>query len=120
MTSIIYDNLSVSEIHFLSNGCGPDAIHRLIPELGFTGACNRHDVAYWAGGTSSERRGVDIAFLNVALEIVNKLPWWSRWFKKSAAYTYYYAIRAAGWTTWHHGTKRTYEHLREAMRLGSK
>ena len=41
---------------FVSDGC------TLAPSLGFDHCCKEHDRAYWAGGTSAERKAADWAF----------------------------------------------------------
>lgn len=115
MTDIVFEKLTHEEIGFLTSGCGPDTIAWAIPELCFTSACERHDVAYWVGGTSSDRKVADDKFLRNMLDIADLYLFWKRWAKKSAAYTYYYSVRALGWTTWHYGKKRTYEDLLNAM-----
>lgn len=119
MTEVVYDKLSMQEINFIANGCGPYGIGWIVPELGFNCPCKRHDVSYWVGGTQEDRKKYDDEFLEGMYKIAEGFSWWKRWMLRASAQTYYNKVRLFGrWWGFHHGKKRTYEDLREAMRVG--
>jgi len=115
MSNLKFDDLTIEQLHYISNGCGTWFLD--IPDLLFTAACDRHDFGYWIGCTEEDRKVADWDFyLNIKI-IVSDLPWYKRWWYTGLAWVYYKAVRLFGSSTFYYGpSKKTLEDLEEEMR----
>lgn len=104
---VSYDELTDAERAWMVNGCGPGTgfWQRMVPEMVWHEACNRHDFHYWLGFREQDRYLADRRFLRNMLEAANKAAgtgWWSgfrRAYYKAWAWRYYWAVRLLGGPT---------------------
>ena len=91
-----------------SDACGNDFVD--VPDSGrlfdFTEACLGHDDCYGLGGTESDRRACDNAFLADMQASCDQM-WPGQFFKRRACYsvatTYYLGARLGGWAFFEYG-----------------
>ncbi|MBA3776897.1 MAG: hypothetical protein H0X11_10720 [Betaproteobacteria bacterium] len=122
---LLFEELSPVQRFVICNGCGAKGgwfKWLRPPALCFSTACDRHDYAYWVGGTKADRRFADRCFWSACKRAV----WdWAdiRGYGRGrvavrmiAAWLFYRAVRLAGAGSFHHGTQRVLE-SRVALRL---
>ena len=116
MNRIIFENLSDAEIDFLADGCGVSGTPLNAPDFLSTDSCNRHDVGYWIGGASEDRKAVDLEFYKNMRKDSHRLGgWWGRAYRALIARTYYASVRIFAGFRFHYGTKRTLDDLAVAI-----
>lgn len=81
---------------FISNGCGSKGGWLRPPGFLFTASCDQHDFHYWRGADDDDRTEADAAFLRAMLWDAAQSGGWARWFHRSLAYTYHWAVRRWG------------------------
>jgi hypothetical protein len=85
---------------FRSDGCSLFPDKALIGKVNWCSCCLAHDIAYWQGGTASQRLKVDIAFRKCIYQKTGS---------KALAYTMYAGVRGGGhpvfpvWYRWGYG-----------------
>lgn len=116
MTPLKFEDLTRKQIDFLTvNDCGGN--HFDVPDFSFDSACWQHDVNYWVGVTTADRKAADIQFYNDMQEIVDDMPWYRRIYMRFIALIYYYGVRVGGGIGFNKKRKRYYEDLVYAMSI---
>ena len=116
MTPIVYEQLTRKEIDFLvTNDCGGHLLD--VPDFSFDPACWKHDVRYWVGNTSEDRKHADLQFYYDMQVIIDDMSWWRRVYMRPIAHLYYWGVRIGGGSRFNWGKKRTREDLAYAMTL---
>lgn len=110
MLTLTYESLSADERASLCNGCGGKATID-VPDFHSTETCNRHDLAYWIGGTEDDRAVADYRLWDdMRRDARAALPRWWQVFQRQALYavawTYYQAVRREAASHFHFGTPR--------------
>lgn len=123
MTELTYDDLPQALRDVLCNGCGGKGGWVRPPALRSRVFCDRHDVAYFAGGTEDDRRVADRRLYERIKQDASERPWWQQPTFRMQAWLYYRAVRLFGRRYFHYGEKRTLESVLEpylAAKYGSK
>jgi len=111
-TPVRFRDLAPLERDLICNGCGPKGGKVPVPEFMFTASCDHHDFNYWIGHTERDREKADWQFYLALREDAKRAPWYSRWWHRMMAWTYYLAVRAFGESSFHYGPRpRTREDL---------
>jgi len=96
------EDLTVNQRVLLTNGCGAAKGPVPVPEFVFGDACDRHDFAYWRGGTKDDRLKADRRFLremrDAAMEPLSLI----------LALAYYQAVRLFGSKHFAYGDEKDY------------
>jgi hypothetical protein len=102
---LTYEQLTDAERAWMLNGCGPGNFWgKLVPEMIYHAACNRHDFDYWSGLGPRDRYLADRRFLMnmfAAADVCAALyggfwSWWLKNYYHAWARRYYVAVRVLG------------------------
>ena len=91
-----WGKLSTAQRIYVANGCGAKGGWLNPPGFMFTASCDQHDFYYWRGANEDDRKDADDAFLRAMLRDASTGSWWLRWFHRSMARTYHWAVRKWG------------------------
>lgn len=91
MSDLTYDSLSDLEKALICNGCGNKGGYIRGPSFLFVADCNRHDFAYWQGGSSQDRKRSDYGFYKAMRQDAGYNPIY-----QVVALVYFLAVRIAG------------------------
>ena len=97
-TSLLAGNSGLKD--FRSDGCSLFPDKALIGKVNWCSCCLAHDIAYWQGGTASQRLKVDIVFRKCIYQKTGS---------KTLAYMMYAGVRSGGhpvfpvWYRWGYG-----------------
>ena len=102
-----FDDFTRYEIDQLDVQCGPcnSWLGRLVPELWFKEACQRHDVDYAAGHTETDKYVADQKFRKRLNASAGKTSVWVRWFALWAARKYYAVVVTLGSKAFNYGDR---------------
>lgn len=126
MNPLPFECLSPAQRYVICNGCGAKGgMFGWLrpPALCFSDACERHDYAYWVGGTKGDRYVADRRFWSACKRAVWE---WADLrgygpirvaIRMCAAWVFYVAVRVGGRKAFHYGDKRILESS-VALRLG--
>lgn len=84
----------------MTNGCGAEGSVIDPPDLRFSAICNEHDLAYAQGGSSRERRRVDMEFRRLMIRKAKAAPWHKAAYLYPSAWGYWAGVRLFGWRHW--------------------
>ena len=110
-----YALITPEEKRLLCNGVGPQNLHglcRLIPQVVFAEAANRHDWDYTVGGGAAEYARANLRFYAGCLfAVADQSPLWKWPGHLCLAHLYYVLVKVGGGLAFNWGTVRTHEEM---------
>ncbi len=93
---ILLSELTPTQYTILCGGCGAKDGWRKLPQWHSRTTCDRHDLAYWVGGTEEDRARADRELLNGMIRDAETRPWWQQPWYRMMAWYYYAGVRNLG------------------------